>query len=66
MSTVLQLPVSRDHATSQTSGRRAGNGARNRNKMAEIIIFPGVRIERHGDIDLSDRLTSGPHHSEEA
>jgi hypothetical protein len=41
------------------SRRQPVNGASTTNtpsKMGEVIIFPGVRIERGEDIDLSHRL----------
>jgi hypothetical protein len=46
MGTLLQLSASRRKASSQPRGDR---------QDCEIVIFPGVRIERH-DLDLSHRV----------
>lgn len=62
MSTVLQLPVQ----SARRTGKAVSKKQRGKKKMAEVIIFPGVRIERHGEIDLSDRLSSESSRSEPA
>ena len=46
MGTLLQLSASRRKASPQPSGEAPD---------CEIVIFPGVRIERH-DLDLSHRV----------
>ncbi len=59
MAAVLQFKsdVRRSRRQPESDVRSADSPAR----MGEVVIFPGVRIERH-DIDLSHRLvrTSGP------
>jgi hypothetical protein len=49
MGTILQFRASNRQDAPRTNGA----------EPCEIVIFPGVRIERHGDsVDLAARLTS--------